>query len=90
MKYRSESRNGCSFKHEITEYRGNICFIPAKGYRFVKCLNFITGEDYKQQHLDFTRKEKRRSNIMTKAIIQPFCRAININKRFFWWNKSLP
>ena len=38
---RSEYGNGCDFKHEIIEYRGNNCFIPTKGYCFVNCINFI-------------------------------------------------
>ena len=80
---RSQYGNGCDFKHEIIEYRGNNCFIPNKGYCFFKCINFITGRDYKQQYLDFIRNEKRRSNIMTKARIQPFCRANSINLGYF-------
>ena len=31
---RSQYGNGCDFKHEIIEYRGNICFVPTKGYCF--------------------------------------------------------
>ena len=50
-----------------------------KGYCFIKCINFLTGQDYKQQYLDFIRNEKRRSNIMTMARIQPFCKANNID-----------
>ena len=46
---RSQYGNGCDFKHEIIEYRGNNCLIPTKGYCFVKCFNFVTGQDYKQQ-----------------------------------------
>ena len=76
---RNQFVNGCDFKHEIIEYRGKNCFIPTKGYCFVKCIIFLTGQDYKQQYLDFIRGEQRRSNIMTKARIQPFCRANNIN-----------
>ena len=72
---RSQYGNGCDFKHEIIEYRGNNCFIPTKGHFFVKCINFLTGDDYKHQYLDFVRNEKRRSNVMTKARIQPFCRS---------------
>ena len=56
---RSQYGNGCDFKHEIIEYRGNNCFIPTKGYCFVKSINFITGEDYKQQYLGFIRNKKR-------------------------------
>ena len=80
---RSQYGNGCDFKHEISEYRGNNCFIPTKGNCFVKCIIFLTGQDYKQQYLDFIRNEKRRSNIMTKARIQPFCKANNINIGYF-------
>ena len=80
---RSQYGNGCDFKHEIIEYRGNNCFIPKKGYCFVKCNNYLTGEDYKEQNLDFIRNQKRRSNIMTKDRIQPFCRANNINLGYY-------
>ena len=76
---RSQYGNGCDFKHEIIEYGGNNCFIQTKGYCFVKCINFLTGRDYKQQTLDFCRSEQRRMHIMTRARIQPFCRANNIN-----------
>ena len=47
---RKQYGNGCDFKHEITEYRGNNCFIPTKGYYIVKSINFLIGEDYKQQN----------------------------------------
>ena len=33
---KSHYGNGCGFKHDIIEYRCNICFIPTKGYSFVK------------------------------------------------------
>ena len=80
---RSQYGNDCDFKHEIIEYRRNNCFIPTKGYCFVKCINFLTDRDYKQQYLVFIRNEKRRTNIMTKARIQPFFRANNINIGYF-------
>ena len=80
---RSQFGNGCSFDKIIIEYRGNNCFIPTKGYCFVKCINYLTGQDYKQQYLDFIRNEKRRSNIMTTARIQPFCRGNNINLGYY-------
>ena len=76
---RSQYGNGCSFDKIIIEYQGNNCFIPSKGYCFIKCINFLTCQYYKDKYLDFIRNEKRRSNIMTKARIQPFCRANNIN-----------
>ena len=55
---RSQYVIGCDLKLEIIEYRGDICFIRTKGYCFVKCINFITGEDCKEQYLDFIRNEK--------------------------------
>ena len=80
---RSQYGNGCSFDKIIIDYRGNNCYIPTKGYCFVKCNNILTGEDYKQEYLDFIRNEKRRTNIMTIARIQPFCRANNINLGYY-------
>ena len=80
---RSQYGNGCDFKHEMVEYQGNNCFIPTKRYCFIKCNNFLTGDDYKQQYLDFIRNEQRRSIFMTKARIQPLCRANNINLGYF-------
>ena len=76
---RSQYGNGCDFKHEIIEYRGINCYISSIGYCFIKCINYLTKSDYKEQYLDFIRSEQRRSNIMTKARIQPFCRANNFN-----------
>ena len=87
---RSYYGNGCIFNKIIIEYRGNNCFIPTKGYCFVKCINFFTGQDYKQQYLDFIRNEKRRSNIMTMARIQPFCRANNINLGYYNNDRVFP
>ena len=87
---RSQYGNGCDFKHEIIEYRGNNCFIPTKGYCFVKCIIFITGNDHKEQYLDFIRNEKRRSNVMTKARIQPFCRAKKFNLGYFNGTRVFP
>ena len=80
---RSQYGNGCNFEKIRIEYRGNNCFIPTKGYCFVKCINYLTGQDYKQEYLDFIRNESRRSNVMTKARIQPFCRANNINLGYY-------
>ena len=47
---RPQYGNGCCFIHEIIEYRGKKYFIPTKGYCFVKCINFLRGQDYKQQY----------------------------------------
>ena len=87
---RSQYGNGCDFKHEITEYRSNKCFIPTKVYCLIKCINYLTGLDYKEQFSDFIRNEAGRSNIMIKARIQPFCRANNINLGYFDGEKAFP
>ena len=87
---RSQYGNGCDFKHEIIEYREKNCFIPTKGFCFVKCINYLTGQDYKQQNLEFIRSEKRRTNIMTKARIQPFCRANNNNLGYYNDDRVFP
>ena len=44
---RSQYGNGCSFDKIIIEYQGKNCYIPTKGYCFVKCINYLTGQDYK-------------------------------------------
>ena len=87
---RSRYGNGCNFDNIIVEYRGHNCFIPTKGYCFVKCIIYLTGRDYKQKNLDFIRNEKRRSNIMTMARIQPFCRANNINLGYYNNDRVFP
>ena len=76
-------RNGSEFKHENIEYRGYNCFIPSKGYCFIKCVNFSTSLDYKQQFLDFIRNEDRRSNVMTKARIQPCPKKLGIHLGYY-------
>ena len=66
---KSQFGNGCDSKHEIIEYGGNNCFVPTEVYCFVESINFLTGQVYKEQKLEFIRNEKRRPNIMTKARI---------------------
>ena len=46
---RSQYGNGCGFDKIIIEYKGNNCFIPTKGYCFMKCINHLTGQDFKQE-----------------------------------------
>ena len=87
---RSQYGNGCSFDKIFIENRGNNCFIPTKGYCFVKCIKYLTGQDYKQECLDFFRNEKRRTNIMTMARMQPFCRANNIDLGYYNIDRFFP
>ena len=87
---RSQYGNGCSFDKIIVEYRGNNCYIPTKGYCFVKCINYLTGQDYKQEYLDFIRNEKRRSNIMTMARIQPCLKKLGIDLGYYNGERVFP
>ena len=80
---RSQYGNEFDFKHENIEYHGSNCFLLTGGHYFIKFINFFTGESYKQQYLDSLKNEKRRSNFLTMARIQPFCRANNINLGYF-------
>ena len=50
----------------------------------------MTGQDYKQQYLDFIRNEKRRTNIMTMARIQPCLRKLGINLGYYNGNRVFP
>ena len=87
---RSQYGNGCNFDKKIIEYQENNCYITTKGYCFVKCINFLTGQDYKEQYLEFIRNKSRRTNIMTKARIQPFCRANNITLGYYIDERVFP
>ena len=87
---RSQYGNGCSFDKIIIEYRGSNCFIPTKGYCFVKCVKYLTGQDYKQEYLDFIRNEKRRSKIMTMARIQPCLKKLDIDLGSYNGEKVFP
>ena len=75
---RSHYGRGADFKQDIVEYIGNNCYIPTSGNCFIKCINYFTKKDYTQEFLTFIRTEQRRSNVMTSARVQPFCRKYNI------------
>ena len=87
---RNQYGNGCNFDKIIVEYRGNNCYIPTKGYCFVKCINCLTGQDYKEQYHDFIRNEQRRKNIMTMARIQPCLRKIGIDLSYYNGERVFP
>ena len=76
---RSEFGRGKDFKQDIVEYIGNNCYIPTSGICFIKCINYFTKKYYTEEFLTFIRTEQRRSNVMTSARVQPFCRKHNIN-----------
>ena len=76
---RSQNGRGTDFKQDIVEFRCNNCYIPTSGNCFINCNSYFTKKDYTEEFLTFIRTEQRRSNVMTSARIQPFCRKHNIN-----------
>ena len=76
---RSQYARGTDFKQDIVDYIGNNCCIPTSGYCFIKCDNYLTKKDYTKEILAFIRTEQRRSNVMTSARFQPFCKKYIIN-----------
>ena len=75
---RSQYGRGTDFKQDIVEYIGNNCYIPTSGNCFIKCIKYFIKKDYTEELLTFIRTEQRRSNVMTSARVQPFCRNHNI------------
>ena len=76
---RSAYGKGTIYMQEIVEYHGQNCYIPTSGMCFIKCISSFTKKDYTEEFLTFIRSERRRSNVMTSARIQPFCRKCFIN-----------
>ena len=76
---RSQYGRCTDFKQDIVEYIGNNCYIPTSGNCFIKCINSFTKKHYTEEFLTFIRTEPRRSNVMTSARVQPFCRKDNVN-----------
>ena len=76
---RSAYGRGTNYMQEIVEYHGQNCYISSPGMCFIKCINYFTKKDYTEEFLTFIRTEQRRSNVMTSARIQPFCKKHNIN-----------
>ena len=74
---------GSDFRQDIAEHKGNNCYIPSSGSRFLKCIVFFTKKDYTEEILTFIRTEQRRSNVRTSVRVQPFCRKYNINIGYY-------
>ena len=70
---------GTNYMRKIVEYHGQNCYIPTSGMCFIKCNNYFTKKHYTEEFLALIRSEQRRSNVMTSATIQPFCKKYNIN-----------
>ena len=80
---RSQNGRGTGLKRDSVEYIGNNCYIHTSSKSFIKCFNCLTGKDYTEEFLTFIRTEQRRSNVMTSARIQPFCRKFKINISYY-------
>ena len=75
---------------DIVEDIGDNCYNPTSKYCFIKCINFLTENDFKQQFLEVIRNQQRRLHVMSQAKIQPFCRAKNINIGFYSGKELFP
>ena len=60
------------FKQDIVEWICVNSYNPTSINCFIKCTNFLSGKDYREETLTFLWEEKRQSNVMTPARIQPF------------------
>ena len=80
---RSLYRRGTDSRKDIVESLGKNCYIPPSGNCFVKCINYLTGLDYTNELLIFIEYEQRRSDLMTSARVQPFCKEDNIKIRCY-------
>ena len=85
--YKSVNRpqygRGTDFKQNNVDYIGNNCYIPTRGNCFIKNFTFLTVKVYTEEFLTFIRTEQTRSNVMTSARIQPFCRKYSINIGYY-------
>ena len=75
---RSQYGKGTAFKQHIVEYIGKKCYIPTSGNCFIECISHLNAKSYMNEFLTFIHTEERRSNVMTSARIQQFCRRYNI------------
>ena len=62
---RSNFGRGSNHLYDIQEYHGKNCYIPTGQNCFLKCINYLTGKDYKNEYFEFINSEGRRKNVMT-------------------------
>ena len=89
---RSQYGRATDFKQDIVEYIGSNCYIPTSGNCFIKCIIYFIciNKDYTEDFLTFFRTEQRRSNVMTSARVQPFCRKHNVNIGYYDGSRVYP
>ena len=76
---RSRFGKRTDFKQDINKVIGGNCYIPTSQYCFMKWIDFLTGRNWKQQSLEITRNQQRRSHVITQTRIKPFCSAETFN-----------
>ena len=76
---RSAYGKGTNYMQETVEYRGQNCSTPTSGMCYIKCINYFTKKDSTEEFSTFIRSQQKRSNVMTSARIQPFCRKCDID-----------
>ena len=62
---RSNFGKGSNHLYDILKYHGKNCYIPTGQNCFLKCINYLTGKDYKNEYFQFINSEGRRKNVMT-------------------------
>ena len=87
---RSGYRKCTDNKKDIIEVIGDDCYIPTTSYCFIKSINCLTGQDYKQEALEITWNQQWQSHVMTQARIQPFCKANNITTGLYSGKELFP
>ena len=87
---RSNYGKGTNYLADIEEFHGDKCFIPSGNNCFLKCINYLTSKDYKNEYFEFIRNEDRRKNVMTSARVQPFVTKHGIDVGIFNGTQILP
>ena len=67
------------YKRVIFEVIADNCYMLTSKYRFIKCIIFSTGKNFKQKFLEFIRNQLRRTHVLTQARIQAFVWSDSIN-----------
>ena len=78
------------FRQDAVEFIGDICYSATSGFCFINYNISYTGNESVLIFLDFIRVEKRRSNIKSKAVFQPFCTAHKFNLVYFKGKRAYP
>ena len=87
---RSNYGKGSDHLSDIEGHFGTNCYIPTGNNCFVKCINYLTGNDCTHQYLDFISEGDRRKDVMTLARIQSFVKKYGIELGCFNGKEVMP